>query len=131
MGPHAWYHFGDYPGFSLAPVLDFEDPSVAAAYSHTGAPPRMIAFDEQLQVRCGYCHVDGDPRTNDLTPEGVETRLMMDLSDRFKVGCDYCHAGAPRQFTRAGKFALRDIQQLPGWKCATCHDQGFKVTHVR
>jgi hypothetical protein len=92
----------------------------------------MVAFNDQLQVACSYCHRDGDPRTSNLTAEGTETRLMMDLSDRFKVECSYCHDSSPVKFTPAGKFAQRDMR-LPDrrWKCATCHDVGFKVTNVR
>jgi hypothetical protein len=126
--PHAWYRLDDYPGFSMSPVLDMEPPSVAEEYSSAGAPPRMVAFNDQLGVGCGYCHLGNDPRTCAFTPEGTTSRLMMDLSDRFKVECKYCHDGEPRKYTAKGKFAERDMR-LPErrWKCAQCHDLQFKV----
>jgi hypothetical protein len=127
--PHAWYRLDDYPSFSLRPILDFEAPSVGAEYSVTGAPPRMILFNDQLNVACGYCHRECDPRTGDLTAEGTASRRDMDISDRFKVECTFCHAGGPRQFTRQGKYADRDMHlDDRRWKCAVCHDLQFKVT---
>jgi hypothetical protein len=129
--PHAWYRIDDYPAFTLRPLLDFE-PSVATEYSLSGAPPRMVLFNDQLQVQCSYCHQDADPRTNDLTPPGVESRLMMDIADRFRVECTFCHDNSPTKYTPKGKFAYRDMH-LPErrWKCAVCHDTGFRLTRVR
>jgi hypothetical protein len=129
--PHAWYRIDDYPAFTLDPILNFED-AVAQTDSNQGAPERMIKFNDQLQVKCSYCHLEGDPRDAGLTPAGTLSRLMEDLADRFKVECTYCHNGSPDQYTQAGKFALRDIH-IPErrWKCAKCHDIGFKVTRTK
>lgn len=133
-GPHAWYRVDDFPGaasWTSHPLLDFEyESSIEKPKGKkTGAPPRMVRFDDELQVQCVYCHVDGDPRNGDLTPEGTWSRVDMDISDRFKVDCAYCHDQSPRKFTKAGKFADRDYH-IPErrWKCASCHDVGFKVT---
>jgi hypothetical protein len=125
---HAWYRIDDYPGFTLAPVLkeetSIEDPS-------KGAPERMIKLNEQLQVQCNYCHVDGDPRTCFLTPEGTVSRLMIDLADRFKVECAHCHAESPTKLTLAGRFSLRDLRDpARRWTCAKCHDAGFKLKRM-
>ncbi|HZU95514.1 MAG TPA: hypothetical protein VFF73_02320 [Planctomycetota bacterium] len=129
---HPWYRIDEYPAISLKPVLDFELASVAEEYSSAGAPPRMLKFNDQLSVGCGYCHRENDPRTGDLTAAGTATRRDMDISDRFKVECDYCHAGSPDQFTRPGKFAYRDLHLADRrWKCASCHDLGFRLTRTR
>lgn len=127
--PRAWYRVDDYPGFTMHPILDFEMPIEQPT---NGAPPRMIRFNNELNVGCAYCHREGDAVTADLTPAGTTSRLMMDLADRFKVECSYCHAGAPDKYTQAGRFAERDMR-IPErrWKCAACHDTGFRVTNRR
>ena len=128
--PHAWYRVDDFRAVTTRPILSLEEATIAFPDSGgSGAPPRMVKFNDELQVQCIFCHVDGDPRTAELTPEGTESRLMMDLADRFKVECSFCHAQSPTQYTRAGKYAYRDMR-IPErrWKCASCHDLGFRVT---
>ncbi len=127
--PRAWYRMDDYPGFTLRPIVDFEEPIEDPS---SGAPPRMIKLNKQLNVSCSYCHVEGDAVTANLTTPGTTSRLMMDLADRFKVECTYCHAGAPNKYTQAGRFAERDMR-IPErrWKCASCHDAGFRVINRR
>jgi hypothetical protein len=129
--PRAWYRVDDYPGFTVRPLIDFEEhieyPKDVPGGG--GAPPRMLRFNRELNVQCVYCHIDADAITGGLTSAGTASRRDMDLADRFKVSCDYCHAQSPTKFTRAGKFSQRDMR-IPErrWACATCHDVGFKVT---
>ena len=127
--PRAWYRIDDYPGFTLHPIIDFEQPIDGPT---DGAPPRMLRLNAQLNVGCSYCHVEGDVVTMNLTTAGSTSRFMMDLADRFKVECDYCHAQSPTKLTRAGKFAERDMR-IPERRmtCARCHDTGFRVTGRR
>lgn len=127
--PRAWYRIDDYPSYTMRPILDFEE---QIEQPTSGAPPRMLKLNRELNVSCSYCHVDADAVTADLTTAGTTSRLMMDLADRFKVECSYCHAGSPKKYTQAGRFALRDMR-IPDrrWKCASCHDAGFKVTNRR
>lgn len=128
--PRAWYRVDDYPGFTMAPIVDFYVQPIDRP-DH-GAPPRMLKFNKELNVGCAYCHVDGDAVTCDLTTAGTTSRMMMDLSDRFKVECAYCHASSPTKMTRAGKFSERDMR-IPErrWACASCHDTGFRLTNNR
>jgi len=128
--PRAWYRLDDYPGFTTAPILDFYIQPIDKPTN--GAPPRMLKFDRELNIGCAYCHVEADAVTADLTTAGSTSRLMMDLSDRFKVECSYCHNNSPSiaKLTRAGKFSERDMR-IPErrWTCANCHDLGFRVTN--
>ena len=127
--PRAWYRVDDYPGFTTRPILEFEEQIEQPV---GGAPPRMLKLNRELNVQCAYCHVEGDAVTSNLTTAGTTSRLMMDLADRFKVECSFCHAGAPNKYTPAGRFAERDMRLADRrWKCATCHDAGFKVTNKR
>jgi hypothetical protein len=126
--PRAWYRIDDYPSFTMRPVVEFEQPIEKPT---NGAPPRMIKFNQELNVGCSYCHVEADAVTADLTTAGSTSRLMMDLSDRFKVECSYCHDHSPlvSRLTREGKFAERDMRIAERrWTCASCHDVGFRVT---
>jgi hypothetical protein len=112
-------------GITLRPLVEFQ---MTIEGPTKGAPPRMLGYNRELQVQCAYCHVDADATTANLTPEGTASRLMIDLADRFKVSCGYCHDRSATKLTQAGNVSLRDLRDpARKWVCARCHTLGFKL----
>lgn len=112
-------------GVTLRPLVEFQENIEGPT---KGAPPRMLAYDRELNVQCAFCHVDADATTANLTPEGTASRLMIDLADRFKVACGHCHDRSATKLTRAGEVAKRDLRDpARKWVCARCHDVGFRL----
>lgn len=97
----------------------------------------MKKINKSLGVKCGFCHLEAEKGLKNgdytrLTEEGEKAhKTMFPLSKKFKVGCDYCHAGK-ESFTAEGKIADKHFAYMKKFNkkskgkisCETCHIPG-------